>query len=265
MESRNQTPVLKRPDQVDKCAGRKQQPRIRAEPVSELVFSLRAWLKLQYLCHVGETEVGGFGLTPPGYPLYVEDVALVRQACTAVSVAFDDTAVADFFDDQVDAGRRPEQFARIWVHTHPGDCPHPSGTDEETFARVFGGCDWAVMFILARGGATYCRLRTNLFRAPATHSLHVERTLGVRIVHADLAAEGFALALEEWRQEHRAAVRPVDFWAGWGDGQRPAPPDAGNVEAMLDWFDALEPGEQQAFLDQTHGNATDPRAGFPDD
>jgi hypothetical protein len=32
-------------------------------------------------------------------------------------------------------------------------------TDEETFARVFGRTDWAVMFILARQGQSYARLR----------------------------------------------------------------------------------------------------------
>ena len=35
-------------------------------------------------------------------------------------------------------------------------------TDEETFERVFGRCDWAVMFILARTGKTYARLRFNV-------------------------------------------------------------------------------------------------------
>lgn len=93
--------------------------------------------------------------------LLVEDLFLPRQQTTAVTVAFDDESVADFFEDQVAAGRSPEQFVRIWIHTHPGDCPNPSSVDEETFARVFGGCDWAVMFILARGGATYARLRFN--------------------------------------------------------------------------------------------------------
>lgn len=86
----------------------------------------------------------------------------VKQRVSAVSVAFDDDAVADFFDAQVDAGRKPEQFSRIWLHTHPGNCPTPSATDEETFSRVFGGCTWAVMFILACGGQTYCRLRFNV-------------------------------------------------------------------------------------------------------
>lgn len=76
-------------------------------------------------------------------------------------VSFNDDAVADFFDQQVDAGRFPEQFARIWIHTHPGDCPEPSPTDERTFDRVFGACHWAVMFILARGGESFARVRFN--------------------------------------------------------------------------------------------------------
>jgi hypothetical protein len=70
--------------------------------------------------------------------------------------------VADFFEAQVDKGRKPEQFARIWLHTHPGDSPTPSGTDEHTFMDVFGRCDWAVMFVLAQGGKTYARLRFNV-------------------------------------------------------------------------------------------------------
>ena len=73
-------------------------------------------------------------------------------------MAFDDNAVADFFEDQIDLGRKPEEFARIWIHTHPGSCPLPSRTDLETFERVFGSCDWAVMFIIARTGNTYAEL-----------------------------------------------------------------------------------------------------------
>jgi hypothetical protein len=77
-------------------------------------------------------------------------------------VAFEDEAVADFFDRMVDAGRKPEEFGRIWVHTHPGNSAEPSGTDELTFARVFGRADWAVMLIVARGGQIYARLRYNV-------------------------------------------------------------------------------------------------------
>ncbi len=131
----------------------------RAPPV--LRFTPTAWASLLFFCHRGQTEIGGFGVASADDPLRVEAFATVAQTTTSVSVAFDDAAVADFFDTQVDAGRRPHQFARIWSHTHPGDSPQPSGIDEETFQRVFGRSDWAVMFILARGGETYARLRFN--------------------------------------------------------------------------------------------------------
>jgi hypothetical protein len=123
-----------------------------------LRFSPTAWAKLVFLRDYGDTEVGGFGISAQDDLLYIEDVVLVRQTCTGMSVAFDDASVADFFDGQVDQGRKIEQFARIWVHTHPGDCPRPSGTDEDTFLRVFGRNDWAVIFILAQGGQSYARL-----------------------------------------------------------------------------------------------------------
>lgn len=127
-----------------------------------LQFSPTAWAKLLYLRDRGPTEVGGFGISAADDLFFVQDVQLVRQQTTPVTVAFDDEAVADFFDRQVDAGRSPAQFARLWIHTHPGTSPQPSVTDERTFERVFAGAEWAVMFILARGGQTYARLRFNV-------------------------------------------------------------------------------------------------------
>ena len=124
-----------------------------------LRFSPTAWAKLLFLRDFGDTEVGGFGISAADDLLFIQDVQLVRQDCTSVSVCFDDQAVAEFFDQQVDLGRVPSQFGRLWVHTHPGNFATPSHTDEETFWRVFGRTDWAVMFILARQGQSYARLR----------------------------------------------------------------------------------------------------------
>ena len=124
----------------------------------KLRFTPTAWAKLVCLRDLGDTEVGAFGICPTD-PLLVEDVQLVKQSCTFSTVAFDDESVADFFEDQVENGLEPQQFARVWIHTHPGQSADPSHTDEETFARVFGGTDWAVMFILACGGETYARMR----------------------------------------------------------------------------------------------------------
>ena len=126
-----------------------------------LRFTPLAWAKLLFLRDRGATEVGGFGISDPDDLLLVTDLALVDQLCSVASVEFADSAVADFFDQQVDGGLSPAQFARIWVHTHPGNSPMPSSVDEETFARVFGQSDWAVMFILAQHGQTSCRLQLN--------------------------------------------------------------------------------------------------------
>jgi len=129
-----------------------------SKPPQRLRLSPTAFAKLLFFRDAGDCEVGGFGISAAEDLLYLEDVELVRQTCDVASVVFDDEAVADYFDRQVDAGRKVSQVGRIWVHTHPGSCPQPSAQDEETFARVFGKTDWSVMFILARDGQNYARL-----------------------------------------------------------------------------------------------------------
>src|SRR5439155_22544981 len=132
------TPMMPRPsNRRARHRQRSNRPPLRLSPY--------AWAKLLYLRDLGETEVGGFGVSRPGDLLLVEDVHLVRQECSPMTVKFDDESVADYFDAQVDVGRTPEEFARVWIHTHPGDSPYPSSTDEETFARCFGAADWALM------------------------------------------------------------------------------------------------------------------------
>ena len=123
-----------------------------------LVFAPLAWLKLQFFLHAGATEIGGFGISRARDLQYIEEFRTVRQSVSAVTVEFDDQAVADHFDRCVDDGIEPQRCGRIWIHTHPGESAQPSHTDEQTFQRVFGACDWSVMFIIGRTGRTYARL-----------------------------------------------------------------------------------------------------------
>jgi len=163
-----------------------------------LRFSPTAWAKLLFLRDYGKTEVGGFGITAKDDLLLVEDIQLVGQVCSWAHVAFNDESVADFFDEQVDRGHAPEQFARIWVHTHPGDCPRPSQTDEETFERVFGLSDWAVMFILAAEGQAYARLRFNV-------GPRAEMEVPIEIDYSRVFS---GCDLDSWEQEYLANVQP---------------------------------------------------------
>lgn len=161
----------------------------------------------------GPTEIGAFGITGPDEPLLITDVILVPQQCTSVTVRFDDAGVADYFDAQVDLGRKPEQFARLWLHTHPGVSAEPSSTDEATFGRVFGAADWAVMFILARGGATYARLR---FRAGPGGQLRIP-------VEVDFSGDFAGSDQTAWNQEYQQNIRmplpelPRDFLVPFGE------------------------------------------------
>jgi proteasome lid subunit RPN8/RPN11 len=189
VQTAGKTPAKKKPSGEPKLFRRPLLPSLR--------FSTYAWAKLVYLRDAGGTEIGGFGITARDRPLLVQDVRLVRQQCDWASVSFDDEAVADFFDEQVDLGRRPEEFARVWVHTHPGDSPLPSLTDEETFGRVFGACDWAVMFILAQRGQSYARLQFGV-GPTGSAELPVEVAFEEPFAASDHAT---------WQAEYEACVR----------------------------------------------------------
>ena len=150
-----------------------------------------------------------------------------EQVCSWAHVAFDDESVADFFDRQVDAGRRPEQFGRIWVHTHPGDCPRPSATDEDTFDRVFGRADWALMFILAREGASYARLR---FNAGPSAQIKIP-------VDVDYARLFGGCDADAWEKEYLEHVRPQESFRAVVRELPPAAASPFDESTPLDWYD----------------------------
>ena len=165
-----------------------------------LRFAPPAWAKLMFLRDYRKNEVGGFGISSRRDLLLIEDVRLVRQRCSATSVELDNTAVADFFDAQVNRGLRPEQFGRIWFHTHLGRSARPSHRDEATFARCFADPDWAVMVVLAKGDATYARLKFN--NGPGGS---FEIAVGVDLCRSFAASDHAA-----WVREYLQCVVPAD-------------------------------------------------------
>ncbi|QDT66720.1 hypothetical protein V22_39910 [Calycomorphotria hydatis] len=153
--------------------------------------------------------MGGFGISDPDDFLFVNDIQLVKQHTSYASVTFDDDAVADFFDEQVDRGLMPAQFGRIWMHTHPSNSALPSPIDEATFARVFGRTDWAVMFILAQEGQTYARLR---YRSGPAGEFRIRTTV-------DYSVPFESSRHPEWEDEYLANVLPAQqgFTGDFGD------------------------------------------------
>ena len=199
-----------------------------------LTFTALAWLKLQFLCHAGPTEIGGFGFSCRNDPLFIEDFLLVHQTCTPVTAVFDDVSVADLFEDMADAGVPASRFARVWLHTHPGSSVDPSPTDESTFARVFGACDWSVMAILGRTGRLSARLQYTAGPGAAI-ALHT------RVDWTDwpTIANGLTAHAEAWRQEYDVKVRvPRVFETLFRTSHEMQWPDS---------LDFLPPGDWHAF------------------
>src|SRR3989339_1227792 len=91
-----------------KQKGIKMKTNVQQKPM--LRFSPTAWAKLLFMRDMTDNEVGGFGITEADDLLFVTDFTLVKQKVTSVSVAFADESVADFFEDQVAVGRKPDQF-----------------------------------------------------------------------------------------------------------------------------------------------------------
>ena len=207
-----------------------------------LRFSPTAWAKLLFFRDRGETEIGGFGISDADDLLFVHDFLTVKQEVTAASVSFDDNAVADFFEDQVDAGRKPEQFGRIWLHSHPGNSPKPSNTDEETFRRVFGKCQWAVMFIVAQGGKSYARLRFGV--GPGGQI--------VIPVEVDYSQPFGPSDQDAWESEHKANVKAGKWDSCFGShADLSIAEDLSCYSCPDDWLEeleAMEPQERQLIM-----------------
>ena len=207
---------------------------------TQLRFSPYAWAKLVFIRDRTENEVGAFGITPADDLLFVEDIVIVKQTVSIVSVSFDDLAVADYFEHQVDLGRKPEQFARLWLHTHPGCSPNPSITDEATFRRVFGSCDWSVMFILAQEGKSYARLH---FKAGPGGDMHLP-------VCVDYSGSFAGSDIKAWKAEYKqhvkqerralAAAEPSEFLGG----------DAMLPDNIVEQLDQMDPDERQQYMDE---------------
>jgi hypothetical protein len=211
-----------------------------------LHISPLAWLKLQLFLHAGETEVGFFGICAADDLIYVEDLAVPKQKVSAVTVCFDDLSVADYFEDCAEAGIQPSRCGRVWIHTHPGSSALPSSVDEETFSRVFGSCDWAVMAIVARGGASYARLS---FSAGPGGSAILPIEVDWQRMSQDLVEREGNLdeLFSEWMDEYGSRIFPEE-WLPLQQGKPVTP--ANSSLAHLDPRDELDELYDRMLVDE---------------
>ena len=180
--------------------------------MNTLRFSPNAWSKLQWFRDRGATEIGGFGISLKEEPLYVIDFLTVAQQCTSTHVEFDDDAVAKLLDEMDQKGYSPDEVLRIWLHTHPANSASPSGTDMDTFRDVFGGSDWSIMVILAKGGECKAKLR---YTAGPGAEMDLKPQVDLHPPFAGVAGEDY----EKWEEEYVANVRTRSYSGASSQGR----------------------------------------------
>ena len=101
-------------------------------------------------------------------------------------------------------------------------------TDEETFDRVFGRSDWAVMFILACEGQPYARLRFNV--GPRAE---FELPVGVDYTRPFGGCNHAA-----WEREYLAKVHPQKPACTTSLALEPALASPVDEELLDDWYES---------------------------
>lgn len=164
--------------------------------VSELVFSMYAWQKLQYFCHADSCEVSGFLKTHPQAPFYVQDLVLTKGEYSVAGVKMDPVAVNEYMTNELIEGRP----VRMWWHTHPGNSASPSMVDEDQLSTEFSNCNYFVMFIHAKGGENYCRLRLGIEGTKMYFDQNIPVRVETRLRQTD------KIDVEAWQKEYSDAV-----------------------------------------------------------
>ena len=191
-----------------------------------LRFSTKAWLKMMHCRDCYTEEIAAYAITAGEDLLYVDDIWIPKQEVSAGSFEFDADHTAEcidwFFSEY---GVQPYQCSRIWIHTHPSGVNGPSGTDEDTFATVFGDFTWSIMVIFPKQCETpYAALTIRAKGLPEFRT-----KLPVRPDYSDQATEIDLDTLKDTIQEnvstytyvHPAtagrATHPYGDMYGWDD------------------------------------------------
>ncbi len=126
--------------------------------------------------------------------------------------------------------------------------PVPGGTDEETFERVSGGCNWAVMFVVDCANQTYARLSFNV--GPGGQFL-----IPVRV---DYSRDFGPSDRGQWDAEYGANVRVDSRFSTFDKTtSQETSSDSDGYTLPYDFIDEMEnmdPTERQFIMDELGGS-----------
>lgn len=234
----------------------------------ELTMSPRAYWHLHWLCQRTPDEVSCMGILAQAGEFRIQDVILVKQIVSTVSVDLDMVWWADKQVELYEKDAIEPWQTSAWIHTHPQGVKKPSATDEETMAKSFGSWDFAVMIILTKDDHFYARVDfTHAFAGGIKQRYSMECPISVD--WNDLEGEPVTRTLaEEWEEEFKTLVTSEErFWKTDleltdkpGEKEKSlrstedevSPEDFGTREEVEDYVDScayygLDPGDPESF------------------
>lgn len=178
-----------------------------------LRFTAYSYAKLIYWRDLGQTEIGCYGLTETDDPLLITDLRMIKQTCSSVSVDFDKEDSIKFVEEMTDKGIPLWQTQRIFIHTHPGDSPSPSGADEENFRDNFSIANCSIFYILAKGGKDYTRMR---FNVPPGIDVDIRTQIDYSLPFKASDHEAWKKEYDDKVTEKKFEIIPGDLGFGYG-------------------------------------------------
>ena len=140
----------------------KQHPRKYRQKLA-LRFSPTAWAKLLFFRDHSSNEIGGFGISDPDDLLYIREFVTIKQEVSIVQCTIPGRLRLPIsLTTRLPWAESPNNLPAVGCIRIPEGISTPSQTDEETFERVFGSCQWAVMFILSQDNQAYARISFNI-------------------------------------------------------------------------------------------------------
>jgi len=120
-------------------------------------FSPAAYQKVLYFLKKN-VEVGGFCITDGNI---VTDFVVLKQESSSATFEFDKEGMEEYLNEMIKAGYSPNECFRVYLHTHPGNCPKPSGTDWDQFKELSEKYPWFAMLIIAKDHSKYGYIKLN--------------------------------------------------------------------------------------------------------
>ncbi len=103
----------------------------------ELNFTPQAWEQMQQYLRLSTYEISGFGRVQELDGRFLcDDIVIFKQEVSAGHTELDDLALAQFHEEVTAAGQKPQEYGRLWWHSHAKGSLYFSQTDWNTICYL---------------------------------------------------------------------------------------------------------------------------------